>query len=87
MSGFPPVISHVGSFFEGRLFVGQTVEALSVPGKPVMNLNSGGFTGANVTKELERTAHIEGRQLTVKDGHKVSQEVGSDAAFDDCVIL
>jgi hypothetical protein len=53
-----------------------------------MNLQAGGFTGAKVSMELAATSRIEGRQLTVRDGHKGQKEVGSDAPFDnDCAIL
>jgi hypothetical protein len=87
MAGFPPVISSVDYSLQGRLFIGQTVEALWVPGRPLMNLQAGGFTSANVSAELAASSNVEGRQLTVRDGHKVQKEVGSSAGCDDCAIL
>lgn len=87
MAGFPPVISFVEESMLGRIFVGQTVEALWIPGRPLMNLQAGGFTSARVNSELAATSHIEGRHLTVRDGSKVQKEVGSSAGCDDCVIL
>lgn len=89
MRGFPPVISTVQptSIMTGRLHPGQTVEALLIPGQPVMNLAAGAFTSSKVQERLLRTAHITGRQLVVKDGAPPQREKGSNAAFDDCVIM
>ncbi|CAJ1962107.1 unnamed protein product [Cylindrotheca closterium] len=85
--GFPPVISSVAEGeMKTRLFPGQTVEALHIPGRPLMNLQAGGFTSHNVYRALSETSGVEGRQLIVRDGHKVQKEVGSNACFDDCVI-
>jgi hypothetical protein len=86
---FPPVISAVDPEWKGRLFVGQTVESLYIPGEPLMNLQAGGFTAANVKIKLASTVHMKGRILSVRDGHKVETETGSNAPFDpkDCIIL
>jgi len=86
MRGFPPVIASVTDDMKDRLFPGQTVEALYIPGRPLMNLQAGGFTSNNVTRAISETSGIEGRQLVVRDGHKAQKETGSNAAFDDCVI-
>jgi hypothetical protein len=89
MQGFPPVISCVQptSMMTGRLHTGQTVEALLIPGQPVMNLAAGAFTSSKLQDRLSRTTQMEGRQLVVKDGAQRRREKGSNAAFDDCVIL
>jgi hypothetical protein len=93
MRGFPPVIENVEptSMMTGRLHPGQTVEALLVPGQPVMNLAAGAFTSAKLQDQLLRTAHMEGRQLVVKDGgaHQHQREKGSNDPFamDDCCVI
>jgi len=86
MRGFPPVITSVTEATQGRLFPGQTVESLYIPGRRLMNLESGGFTADNVFTALSQTSGVEGRQLIVRDGHKTQTEVGSSACFDDCVV-
>lgn len=86
MRGFPPVITSVTDGMKGRLFPGQTVEGLYIPGRPLMNLQAGGFTSNNVYHAISETSGIEGRQLVVRDGHKVQQDTTSNAPFDDCVI-
>eukprot|EP00980_Cylindrotheca_fusiformis_P007751 scaffold1648_cov115-Cylindrotheca_fusiformis.AAC.6 len=88
LTGFPPVIAQVDKFLEGRLFVGQTVEALWIPGRPLMNLQAGGFSSAKVNRELAATSNIEGRKLTVRDGQTaVPNDPGSTAGCDDiCTI-
>jgi hypothetical protein len=103
MEGFPPTIKFVdpNSSMVGRLHLGQRVEALLVPNQPVMNLAAGAFTSAKVQERMIATSHIEGRQLVMKDGvptygserqqqqHRYGKgrQKGSNAAFDDCVIL
>jgi hypothetical protein len=88
MKGFPPVIAIVAptSPLVGRLHPGQTVEALLVPGYPVMNLAAGAFTSAKVEERLLSTCQLGGRQLVVKDGQKPQREKGSSKPLDDCVI-
>ena len=86
MKGFPPVIISVTEMMQGRLFPGQTVESLYIPGRPLLNLQAGGFTSDNVYRALADTSKVEGRQLLVRDGQKPQKKTGSNAAFDDCVI-
>ena len=96
VSGFPPVIHSVleHSPLQGRLIAGQTVEALVVPGLPVMNLKAGGFRADRLQEQLIKTANISGRQIIVTDfvprygtRYGKGREKGSSAAFDnDCVI-
>mmetsp|Transcript_43103 Transcript_43103/g.104320 ORF Transcript_43103/g.104320 Transcript_43103/m.104320 type:complete len:219 (+) Transcript_43103:94-750(+) len=86
IKGFPPIISSVTDAMQGRLFPGQTVEALHIPGRPLMNLQAGGFTSTNVYTALSETSGVQGRQLVVRDGHKKQKQVGSNAALDDCII-
>ena len=91
MDGFPPVIHAVlpHSALYGRLLPQQTVEALVVPQRPVMNLAAGGFTAAKVQQRLLETAHMEGRQLVVSDirpAYHKGRQKGSSAPMDDCVI-
>jgi hypothetical protein len=88
MKGFPPSITVVAptSPLAGRLHPGQTVEALLVPGQPVMNLAAGAFTSAKVEERLLATCQLGGRQLVVKDGHNPQREKGSSRPLDDCVI-
>lgn len=88
MKGFPPVITVVAptSLLAGRLHPGQTVEALLVPGQPVMNLAAGAFTSAKVEERLLSSCELGGRQLVVKDGNNPQREKGSSRALDDCVI-
>lgn len=88
MKGFPPVITVVAptSPLAGRLHPGQTVEALLVPGQPVMNLAAGAFTSAKVEERLLSTCQMGGRQLVVRDGHNPQREKGSSRPLDDCVI-
>ena len=92
VSGFPPEIDSVleHSPFHGRLIAGQTVEALVVPGLPVMNLQAGGFRADKLEEQLIKTAYTSGRQIIVTDfvpRYGKGREKGSSAAFDDdCVI-
>lgn len=86
MQGFPPIITSVTKEMQGRLFPGQTVEAVHIPGRPLMNLRAGGFTSQNVYTALSETSGVEGRQLLVRDGHEAQHEVGSSECCDDCVI-
>ena len=69
VSGFPPVIHSVleHSPLQGRLIAGQTVEALVVPGLPVMNLQAGGFRADKLHEQLIKTANTSGRQIIVTD--------------------
>jgi len=88
MRGFPPFIAVVAptSPLAGRIHQGQTVEALLVPGQPILNLASGGFTSNRVEERLLKTCQIQGRQLVVKDEQTMKREKGSSRAFDDCTI-
>jgi hypothetical protein len=88
MKGFPPGITYVqpNSPLAGRVYSGQGVHAVVIPGQPVFNLQAGAFTSDKVQERLASTSHIEGRQLVVKDGAQPRREKGSHAAFDDCAI-
>lgn len=85
MVGFPPVITGVTEATQGRLFPGQTVEAVHIPGRRLMNLQAGGFTSDNVFRALTETWEVEGRQLIVRDGSKQKTK-RSDKGMPDCVI-
>mmetsp|Transcript_30313 Transcript_30313/g.50361 ORF Transcript_30313/g.50361 Transcript_30313/m.50361 type:complete len:215 (-) Transcript_30313:451-1095(-) len=91
LTGFPPVVASLddSSPLKHRLLPEQTVEALLIPGEQRMDLQSGGFTAARVTKMLKDTSDIKGRQLVVKDAVLVPKEKGSNAAFvrEDCAIM
>lgn len=86
--GFPPVIQNVTplSPMNGRLYPGQTIVALLVPGQLVMDIEAGGFTAARVREQLHRTCEKVGRQLVVIDGSLGKKEKGSSRALDDCII-
>lgn len=88
MRGFPPLINVVAptSPLAGRIHAGQTVVALLVPGKPIMNLEAGAFTADRVEEQLMMSCAVVGRQLVVKDGSGPKGQVGSSRAMDDCVI-
>jgi hypothetical protein len=88
LHGFPPFVTvvHPSSPLVGRLHPGQVVEALFVPGQPLMNLAAGAFTTQKVEERLHRTGNIPGRILVVKDAPIPKAEKGSSRALDDCVI-
>jgi hypothetical protein len=88
LKGFPPFISYVApsSPLVGRVHTGQIVVALLVPGRPMMNLEAGGFRSDRVEEQLINTCTLTNRQLVVKDGAGAMREKGSRAGMDDCVI-
>ena len=87
---FPPIIMQVAasSPLQGRILVGQTVEALLIPGRERMDLAAGAFTAARVTQALSETSSVNGRILAVKDAPHGPTEKGSSQACvcEDCVI-
>jgi len=88
LKGFPPFVSFVSpsSPLVGRLHGGQVVVAVLVPGRPIMNLESGGFRADKVEEYLLSTCTVMNRQLVLKDGSGIRPKKGSNAAFDDCII-
>jgi hypothetical protein len=88
--GFPPIVTAVtpGSPMAGRLIPGQTVHALFLPGEQRLDLAAGAFTSGKVQESLDRTSHVEGRQLVVNDAPHTPREKGCNKAFvaADCII-
>ena len=68
-TGFPAQIGSVdpSSPFVGKIYPGQHVDSVIVPGQPVLTLQSGGFTGSRVQEYLKRHAHVPNKQITLKD--------------------
>mmetsp|Transcript_22587 Transcript_22587/g.63024 ORF Transcript_22587/g.63024 Transcript_22587/m.63024 type:complete len:231 (-) Transcript_22587:1548-2240(-) len=91
MTGFPPYVHdiHQASPVHGIMVPHQTVVALVVPGYEVFNLQSGGFTSANLLQRLEATSHIEGRQLVLQEGRTGVRNKGSSDPMDldGCCII
>ena len=90
MKGFPPAITLVSSNspLKGRIYEGQGVQAVIIPGQPIFSLQSGGFTDAKVLEKLASTSEIEARQLVVTDENKAGREKGSSKAVElsDCIV-
>jgi hypothetical protein len=90
LRGFPPFVSVVApsSPLVGRLHPGQAVVALVVPGRPIMNMEAGGFRADRVEQQLLDSCTMPNRLLVVKDRDTtiVNREKGSSRAMDDCVI-
>jgi hypothetical protein len=87
-SGFPAVVESVDkkSPMTGKIFPGQSVYAVIVPGRPDLKLQSGGFTGHRVEEHLKQHFHVPGKQLVITDKPKVVRDRTSNSPFDDCVI-
>lgn len=87
MKGFPPIITQVDANSELKDFiqVGMTVDRLIVPGVCDMNLATGGFTDARVTKILNDNQTVEGRILVltlVLEGVPTGNPKTKNMAFD-----
>lgn len=92
MNGFPPRVVSVEdkSPFAGKIHPRQVVAELRIPGKPILNAQSPGFTAYKVEQDLKAATTISGIQLTVKDELKTikNEKGGSQAVVcEDCVIL
>lgn len=68
LTGFPPVVQAIqyDSPLSGLLEVGQTVLSVEIPGLPISNLKSGGFTADNVTKMLREHRDTPNKYVTVQ---------------------
>lgn len=86
MKGFPPVITKVDSTSEYRDLIheGMTVDRLVIPGVCDLNLASGGFTDARVTKMLSENQQVEGRILVLSllDGIPTGSTKSKNKMFD-----
>jgi hypothetical protein len=89
-TGFPAQIESVSpdSPFARKVHPSQMVEAVVVPGQPILNTHSPGFTGHRVREFLDLHSSVPKRLLIVKDQLVVytSRDRNESAAFDssDC---
>jgi hypothetical protein len=90
LKGFPPTVLTVAttSPLAGRIHSGHSVVQVQIPGRPVLNARTPGFTATRVKEELSSATHVPGIQLVVKELLvNVKLQKGSSAPLDDCVIF
>lgn len=68
LDGFPAKVAGItSSTFEKSVNVGQIVHCVSVPGRPDLVFQNGGFTGRRIHAYFVETAKIEDRQIVLKN--------------------
>jgi hypothetical protein len=90
LNGFPPVVLRIAptSPLAGKIHPGHAVVQVQIPGRPVLNARSPGFTATRVKDELSSAAQMPGIKMAFKEVLvHVKLEKGSSAPFDDCVIV
>jgi hypothetical protein len=90
LNGFPPGVLRIApsSPLAGKIHPGHSVVQIQIPGRPVVNARTPGFTATRVKDELSSAAHVPGIKMAFKEVLvHVKLEKGSNAPFDDCLIL